>query len=100
MLAAGGAALLEGPLLVALYTYRLVSAVTPVSCRYTPSCSRYAITAVRRHGPLAGLWLACGRLLRCHPWGGFGDDPVPERVAGPAAWLRPPARRCAGCHRH
>ncbi len=56
----------------------LVSPVLPMSCRYLPSCSEYAREAVRSHGPGRGLWLTVGRLLRCHPWGGSGLDPVPE----------------------
>ena len=51
----------------------------PMSCRYWPSCSEYAIEAVRRHGPLRGGVLSAWRLARCHPWGGDGLDPVPER---------------------
>lgn len=47
-------------------------------CRFTPSCSEYAAEAVRRHGALRGVWLAGRRLLRCHPWGDFGPDPVPK----------------------
>jgi len=47
-------------------------------CRFTPSCSAYAVEALRRHGALRGSWLALRRLLRCHPWGDFGPDPVPE----------------------
>jgi putative membrane protein insertion efficiency factor len=53
------------------------SRVLPPSCRYRPSCSAYAITALRRYGALRGSWLAAKRLARCHPWGGCGDDPVP-----------------------
>ena len=53
------------------------SLILPPSCRYSPSCSAYAITAVERYGALAGGWLAAKRLLRCHPWGGCGHDPVP-----------------------
>lgn len=49
----------------------------PASCRYTPTCSQYAIEALRRHGPLKGSWLALRRICRCHPWGGSGHDPVP-----------------------
>jgi uncharacterized protein len=48
-----------------------------VNCRYAPSCSAYAIEAIAMHGAMRGLWLAARRLLRCHPWGGSGYDPVP-----------------------
>jgi putative membrane protein insertion efficiency factor len=58
----------------------LVGPVLPPSCRYYPSCSNYAIEALHRHGPVAGLWLAVRRILRCQPWGGDGVDPVPERI--------------------
>lgn len=47
------------------------------SCRFTPTCSQYAVEALRRHGPFKGSWLTLRRLLRCHPWGGSGYDPVP-----------------------
>lgn len=56
------------------------SAVLPPSCRFAPSCSAYAIEAVRAHGPARGGWLALRRVARCHPWGGCGHDPVPERA--------------------
>jgi putative membrane protein insertion efficiency factor len=52
-------------------------------CRFTPTCSEYALQAVETHGALAGSWLAAKRVCRCHPWGGFGYDPVPPRE-GPA----------------
>jgi uncharacterized protein len=47
------------------------------ACRFTPSCSAYAIEAIQQHGAVRGLWLAITRVVRCHPWGGFGHDPVP-----------------------
>jgi uncharacterized protein len=53
------------------------SAILPPTCRFTPSCSAYAITALQRHGPLKGLWLALRRIGKCHPWGSSGYDPVP-----------------------
>ena len=53
-------------------------------CRFESSCSQYALEALRRHGLLRGTWLAMKRLLRCHPWGPFGPDPVPSpRPAAP-----------------
>jgi putative membrane protein insertion efficiency factor len=48
------------------------------SCRFYPSCSDYMAEAVRLHGPLRGVWLGCRRLVRCHPLGGHGVDPVPH----------------------
>lgn len=50
-------------------------------CRFHPSCSHYSIEAYRTWGPLKGTWLTAKRLARCHPFGGHGFDPVPERKA-------------------
>jgi putative membrane protein insertion efficiency factor len=51
-----------------------------VSCRFMPTCSAYALEAVQRHGLVRGGRLTVGRLCRCHPWGGAGEDPVPQPV--------------------
>lgn len=56
---------------------RFISPLTPPSCRFTPTCSQYAVEALQKHGPVKGLYLAARRILRCHPWGGHGYDPVP-----------------------
>lgn len=65
-------------LLAPIYFYRAaISPYTPAACRYTPTCSQYAIEAIKKWGPFKGLLLAVKRLLRCHPWGGSGYDPVP-----------------------
>ncbi len=77
------AGLLKAP----LRAYQLVlSPVLPMSCRFEPSCSNYAIQALDRHGPIGGAGLALWRVLRCQPWGGCGHDPVPERLRLPRRW--------------
>jgi putative membrane protein insertion efficiency factor len=64
-----------------VWGYRLLLApLFPASCRYNPSCSAYAIEAIKRFGPIKGSLLAGRRLLACHPWGDHGHDPVPESV--------------------
>ncbi len=78
MIARLAAALLSLPVLVWRY---MVSPLLPPSCRYMPSCSAYALEALRRHGPIVGTGLTVRRLCRCHPWGGFGYDPVPQKAA-------------------
>ncbi|MFR9650104.1 MAG: membrane protein insertion efficiency factor YidD [Rikenellaceae bacterium] len=66
------------PLILLVEIYRhCISPFTPPSCRYTPTCSAYALEALKRHGVIKGSWLAIKRISRCHPWGGSGEDPVP-----------------------
>jgi putative membrane protein insertion efficiency factor len=67
---------------------RFISPMRPPTCRFYPSCSQYAVIAVRRHGALHGSWLAARRLLRCHPWNPGGIDDVP------------PARPARHVHHH
>lgn len=56
---------------------KYISPLKPPTCRFTPTCSQYAIEAIRKHGPFKGVALAVWRILRCNPWGGSGYDPVP-----------------------
>lgn len=64
--------------LLPVYFYRVfISPLTPPSCRYTPTCSQYMVEAVLKYGIFKGGWLGIKRILRCHPWGGSGYDPVP-----------------------
>ena len=69
---------LAWPLIGLVWLYRV--AISPwlgMNCRFQPTCSEYAIEALRRHGVFRGTWLAVKRIGRCHPWGGSGYDPVP-----------------------
>ena len=63
-------------LLIRFYQYA-ISPMLPPRCRYTPTCSQYAVEAVSKHGAFKGGWLALKRIARCHPFGGCGHDPVP-----------------------
>ena len=66
-------------ILVVVYQWTL-RPLLGANCRYLPSCSDYAREALQTHGALAGATLAAKRICRCHPWGGFGFDPVPPRA--------------------
>jgi len=71
----------------------------PGGCRFTPSCSQYALDAVREHGALTGSRLTAARLCRCHPWGGGGNDPVPPKAdLKPAVSLPVPAANLINFH--
>ncbi len=62
----------------------LISPALPAHCRFAPSCSEYAMDAISDLGAAQGSWLAIRRVIKCHPWGGHGYDPVPHRT-GPDA---------------
>ena len=65
-------------LLIPIYFYKyLISPILPNACRYNPTCSQYAVEALKKHGPIKGGWLTLKRILSCNPWGGHGFDPVP-----------------------
>lgn len=72
-------------LMVPIRAWRLASVHLTPRCRFTPSCSAYALEALAVHGVARGSWLAFRRLLRCHPWGGSGYDPVPPNTRSSAA---------------
>ena len=65
------------PILFIRFYKAAISPHLGANCRYTPTCSTYAIQALQKHGLLKGSWLAMRRILRCNPWGGSGYDPVP-----------------------
>ncbi|MDP9075228.1 MAG: membrane protein insertion efficiency factor YidD [Actinomycetota bacterium] len=62
-----------------IHLYQAARHGRPSPCRFVPSCSVYGVEALQRHGAGRGLWLTARRVGRCHPWGGHGADPVPER---------------------
>ncbi len=70
--------LLGWPLILLIRIYQwVISPIIGPKCRYQPTCSHYAVEALKKHGPFKGFWLALRRIVSCHPWGGSGWDPVP-----------------------
>lgn len=68
------------PLIWLIRIYKItISPLFPATCRYTPSCSTYAVEALETHGLFKGGWLALKRIISCNPWGGSGYDPVPPK---------------------
>ncbi|MGD0743525.1 MAG: membrane protein insertion efficiency factor YidD [Verrucomicrobiota bacterium] len=78
-------------LLIRVYRWTISPAQTflfgpACGCRFTPTCSEYAMEAMRMHGAIAGGWLTTKRICRCQPWGGGGHDPVPQQEIGVRSW--------------
>jgi len=74
---------MKNPVVLAIGLYqKSISPLLPAACRYSPTCSEYARIAIVRHGTARGGWLALRRVLRCHPFGSHGHDPVPETWPG------------------
>jgi len=72
--------ILTYPFILLVRFYQVaISPYMPSSCRYSPTCSHYTIEALNKHGLLKGSWFAIKRISSCHPWGGSGYDPVPEK---------------------
>jgi putative membrane protein insertion efficiency factor len=70
--------ILSLPFIVLIRLYQIViSPILGPKCRFTPTCSQYALEAIKKYGIFKGSWLAAKRIARCHPWGGHGYDPVP-----------------------
>lgn len=74
---------LSAPFVLAVRLYQVtLGPLMGGHCRFEPTCSHYSLEAYRLHGPLRGTWLTAWRILRCHPFGGHGYDPVPPPRSG------------------
>lgn len=72
--------ILIAPFLALIKVYQwVISPLTPATCRFEPTCSHYALEALKVHGLFRGAWLAIKRIGKCHPWGDSGYDPVPKK---------------------
>ena len=70
--------LFNAPFLFIIFLYQnLISPILGPKCRFNPTCSEYAVMALKKYGPFKGIWLSTIRIFKCHPWGGKGYDPVP-----------------------
>jgi uncharacterized protein len=70
--------ILSLPFIAIIKLYQLIiSPFIGPKCRFVPTCSHYAVEALKKHGVIKGSWLAIKRIFKCHPWGGHGYDPVP-----------------------
>jgi uncharacterized protein len=70
--------ILSFPFIALIRIYQVViSPLLGPKCRFTPTCSAYTLIAIRKYGPIKGIWLGLKRISKCHPWGGHGHDPVP-----------------------
>ena len=69
------------PLIILIRAYQLiVSPILGSNCRFSPTCSEYAIESLKSHGLIKGLFLTIKRIGKCHPWGGHGYDPIPTKI--------------------
>lgn len=72
--------IIQFPFILPIRIYQLfISPIFPSKCRYQPTCSHYTIEAIKEWGIFKGIYLGTKRILSCHPWGGFGPDPVPKK---------------------
>ncbi len=72
--------IIQFPFILTIRIYQLfISPIFPSKCRYQPTCSHYAIEAIKEWGIFKGIYLGTKRISRCHPWGSFGHDPVPKK---------------------
>jgi len=70
--------ILTFPLVLLIKGYQnFISPLSPATCRFQPTCSQYALEALKKHGLFKGSLLSMNRISKCHPWGGSGYDPIP-----------------------